>query len=347
MKLQPLYVLFLFVLLTLPKSLIAQENKTPFTINGKAVPRIIASVNGVPITSDVLQRDFFAFRFQSKQMGKEIKPNEEHRIALELLESAVARELVVQKAKSLGILITEKKIDLQVKSIEDEFPSHKLFITALAFQHLSIPALKEKIHRTLLEDEFMRQEIAPKAKVSDEAILKYYESNRSLFTKPVLYLMRHIHIKTITPVEKAEDKLSQKKSDRLTKMINAEAKTTIHAILKRVQSGEDFVKIAKRFSEDEVTKEKGGLLGQLHPDSTIPEISEEMVKLKEGETSGIIQSKFGYHILRLDEIIPSKLIPFAETKTDIMNLLLKKETQKLFTSYVEDLGNNAKIEVFL
>ena len=72
-----------------------------------------------------------------------------------------------------------------------------------------------------------------------------------------------------------------------------------------------------------------------------------MVKLKEGETSGIIQSKFGYHILRLDEIIPSKLIPFAETKTDIMNLLLKKETQKLFTSYVEDLGNNAKIEVFL
>ena len=120
MKLQPIYVLLLFIFLTFPHSLLAQENKTPFTINGKTVPRILASVNGVPITSDVLQRDFFAFRFQSKQMGKEIKPNEEHRIALELLESAVARELVVQKAKSLGILITEKKIDLQVKSIEDE-----------------------------------------------------------------------------------------------------------------------------------------------------------------------------------------------------------------------------------
>ena len=71
------------------------------------------------------------------------------------------------------------------------------------------------------------------------------------------------------------------------------------------------------------------------------------VKLKEDEASGVIQSKFGYHILKLDEIIPSKLIPFSETKTDIMNVLLKKETQKLFKSYVEDLGNNANIDVFL
>ena len=345
MKLKPLFISLLLILL--PLNLQAEEKNSPFTLNGKLVPPVVAKVNGVELTSKILQRELFAFRIQSQSIGKEIKPREEPKFAREMLKSLVARELIVQKAKILGIMITEKEINLQLKNIEDQFPSHKAFITALAFQHMSIPSLKEKIKRTLLEDELMRREIAPKAKVSDEATLKYYESNRSLFTKPVLYLMRHIHIKTITPVEKADDKLSQKKSDRLTKMINEEAKTTIQALLKRVQSGEDFVKIAKRFSEDEVTKEKGGLLGQLHPDSTIPEISEEMVKLKEGETSGIIQSKFGYHILRLDEIIPSKLIPFAETKTDIMNLLLKKETQKLFTSYVEDLGNNAKIEVFL
>jgi len=345
MKLKPLFISLLLILL--PLNLQAEEKNSPFTLNGKLIPPVVAKVNGVELTSKILQRELFAFRIQSQRIGKEIKPREEPKIAREMLKSLVARELIVQKSKILGIMITEKEINLQLKNIEDQFPSHKAFITALAFQHMSIPSLKEKIKRTLLEDELMRQEIAPKAKVSDEATLKYYESNLSLFTKPVLYLMRHIHIKTITPVEKADDKLSQKKSDRLTKMINEEAKTTIHALLKRVQSGEDFVKIAKRFSEDEVTKEKGGLLGQLHPDSTIPEISEEMVKLKEGETSGIIQSKFGYHILRLDEIIPSKLIPFAETKTDIMNLLLKKETQKIFTSYVEDLGNNAKIEVFL
>jgi peptidyl-prolyl cis-trans isomerase C len=347
MRLKFLFVLFILILIGLPQSLVGKENITPYSINGKLVPNVVATVNGVEIGSDILQREFFAFRFQSKQRGKEIEPNEEYNIARELLKATVARELVVQKAKSLGIIITEKKIDLQLKSIEDEFPSHKLFITALAFQHLSIPSLKEKIHRTLLEDELMRREIAPKVKVSDESINKYYKKNRATFTKPVLYRIRHIHIKTIVQTETAEDKFSQKKADRLTKIINTEAKERIDSLLKRLQDGESFNDLAKRFSEDEVTNKKEGLLGDLHPESTIPEISEEMVKLKEEETSGVIQSKFGYHILKLDEIIPSKLIPFSETKTDIMNLLMKKETQKLFTSYIEDLGNNAKIEVFL
>jgi peptidyl-prolyl cis-trans isomerase C len=347
MKLKVLFILLQLGLLALPQTLIAEENKAPFTIFGKPVPLVVASVNGIAITSELLQREFFAFRFQSKQMGKEIKPNEEYSIARELLKSAVARELIVQKAKSLNIIVTEKKIDLQLKSVEDQFPSHKLFITALAFQHLSIAALKEKIHRTLLEDELMRLEIVPNVKVSDDTIKKYYENNRVRFMKPVLYQVRHIHIKTIIPSEKAEDKLSQKKAERLTKMINTDAKEKINSLLKRLQDGEDFIDLAKRFSEDDATKDKGGLLGELHPDSTIPEISKEMVKLKEEETSRVIQSEFGYHILKLDEIIPSQLIPFSETKTDIMNLLLNKETKKLFTSYVEELGNNAKIEVYL
>lgn len=347
MKIQTLLVLYIFALILLPQSLLAEENNTPYTINGKPVPRVVARVNGIALTSQLLQREFFSFRFQSKQKGKEIEPNEEYGIARELLKSAVARELVVQKARSLGIVITDKKVDLQIKSIEDEFPSHELFITALAFQHLNIASLKEKIHRTLLEDELMRREIAPKVIVSDTAIEKYYKQNQANFTKPVLYLMRHILIKTITAVDKAEDKLSQKKADRLTKIINDDAKEKIHSLLKKIQQGESFSDLAQRFSEDLASQEKGGMLGQLHPDSTIPEISKEMVKLKEGNSSGVVQSNFGYHILKLDEIIPSTLIPFSDTKTDIMNLLMKKETQKLFTSYIEDLGNNAKIEVFL
>lgn len=345
MKIKSLFVLFLLSLLTLPQSLVAEEKNTPFTLNGKLVPQVVAKVNGVPLASEVLQRELFGFRFQSKQMGKEIKPEEEYSIARELLKSAVARELIVQKAKSLGITITDNKVDLQLKNIEDQFPSHESFITALAFQHLNIASLKEKIQRTLLEDELMRREIAPKVKVSDEAIQKYYDDNKSRFTKPVLYRVSHIHTTTLSPAGKPEDKTNQKKAERLTNMVNAEAKEKISSVLKKVQAGEDFASLAKRFSEDNASKEAGGVLGELHPGSTLPEISEEMTKLNEGETSGIIQSKFGYHILKLDEIIPSKLIPFSDTKTDIMNLLLKMETEKLFTTYVEDLGNQAKIEV--
>jgi parvulin-like peptidyl-prolyl isomerase len=347
MKINSLFFLLLLFLLSLPQSLVAKDKTSIFTLNGKLVPPVVAMVNGIPLTSEVLERELFAFRFQSKQNGKEIKAEEEYNIARELLKIVVAHELVVQKSKTLGITITDKKVDVQFKNIENQFPSHELFMTALAFQHLNISSLKIKIQRTLLEDELIRREIAPKVKVSDRAIHKYYDANKSSFTKPVMYLVSHIHTTTLNPANKPEDKISQNKAARLTKLINADAEEKIKSILKKVQAGHNFADLAKHLSEDEATKESGGILGALHPNSTIPEISAEMIKLKEGETSGIIQSKFGYHILKLNEIIPSKLIPFSDTKTDIMNLLLKLETQKLFTTYVEDLGNQAKIEIFL
>ena len=191
----------------------------------------------------------------------------------------------------------------------------------------------------------MRREIAPKVEVNDEETKKYYEDNKAQFAKPVLYRVSHIHIATIKPSGDAEDEASREKAERLTRMINEEAKGEINSILKKVEAGEDFAQLAKRFSEDDASREEGGFLGDLHPDSTIPEIAKEMVKLNEEETSGIIQSQFGYHILKLDEIIPSQLIPFSETKTDIMNFLLKMKTRELFETYVEDLGKKAEIQV--
>ena len=339
-------ILLLFVLV-LPPELSAQEKEEPFTLNGKPVPEEVAKVNGVPLSSQVLERELFAFRIRAKQLGREIKPADEVTIARELLKSAVARELIVQKAKSLGITITEEKINRQLKNIEDQFPSHAGFLTSLAFQHMSIVALKEKIYRTLLEDELMRREIAPKVEVSDEETKQYYEDNKARFAKPVLYRVSHIHIATIKPSGDAEDEASRMKAERLTRMINEEAKEKISSILKKIKASEDFAQLAKRFSEDEASRNEGGRLGDLHPDSTIPEIGEEMVRLHEGETSGIIQSQFGYHILKLDEIIPSTLMPFADTKTDIMNLLLKMKTRTLFETYVEGLGEKAEIQIFI
>ena len=332
-------------LLFLPSGLIAEEK--PFTLNGKPVPQVVAKVNGVALGSEILERELFAFRVRAQQMGQEIKPADETTIGRELLKQAVARELVVQKAKSLGIAITDDKINSQLKSIEDQFPSHEGFLTALAFQHMSIPALKEKIHRTLLEDELMRREIAPNVDINDEETKKYYEDNKTNFTKPVLYRLSHIHIATIKASGEAEGEASQKKAQRLTKLINEEAKEKVNSILRKVKAGENFAELAKQFSEDEVSREKGGYLGDLHPDSTIPEIGEAMVILKEGETSGIIQSQFGYHILKLDEIIPSTLIPFEEAQSDILNILMKRESQNLFKEYLFDLEKQAKVEIFI
>ena len=154
-------------------------------------------------------------------------------------------------------------------------------------------------------------------------------------------------ISTIPEPEKLEDEANYKKALRIAKKINAESKSKAEKVMQKIKGGGDFIKLAKEFSEDEASKKEGGMLGHLHPDSTLPEIAAEMVKLNEGETSNIIQSPLGYHIIKLDEIIPSTLISFEESESDILNILMKRETQRLFKNYLIDLEKNAKIEIFI
>ena len=70
MKLKSLTALLLLLFLILPAGLAAEDQKEPFTLNGKPVPEVVAKVNGVPLHSQALERDLFAFRFRSKQWDR-------------------------------------------------------------------------------------------------------------------------------------------------------------------------------------------------------------------------------------------------------------------------------------
>jgi len=342
MKITLLLLIFLFA----PVSLFGAEPEV-FKLNGKPIPDVVAKVNGKPIKSAQLESEFITFRLRAKAMGNKVAPAAETLVAREMLKAIIMKELITQKALSLNIKVSSEKIDLEIQNIEKKFPSHTAFVTALAFQRMNIEALKEKIKRTLLEDELIRHEIAPQVKISSKNANNFYEKNKEKFTKPVLYQVRHILIGTIQPPKNLESKADQKKALRMAKMINEEAKSNAEAVLLKIKSGEDFIKLAKEYSEDESTYNEGGMLGNLHPESTIPEIAVEMVKLKEGAISNIIQSSFGYHILKLNEIIPSTLIPFEKAEADILNILMKKESKRMFENYIIDLEKNAKIEIFI
>jgi parvulin-like peptidyl-prolyl isomerase len=337
--------LLALVLLLLP-CLVWAKSKI-FELNGKPVPAVVAKINGTSLSSSQLESEFIIFRLRAKAQGKKISPSEEPLIAREVLKAEIMKELIAQKSRSLNIKITTEKIDQEIQNIENKFPSHNAFIKALAVQRLNIKALKKKIETTLLEDELIRQEIAPKIKIGEDAPKNYFKTNRKAFSKPALYRTRHIFFSTIKAPENLTDQTSQKKALWMAQMINDEAKLQAEEVLQKIKKGGNFSKLVKELSEDETSKKNGGILGDLHPDSTIPEIAAEMVKLKEGDTSGIIQSAFGYHIIKLDEIVPSTLIPFEKAKSDILNILMKRKAQTLFKDYLIDLEKTAIIEIFI
>jgi parvulin-like peptidyl-prolyl isomerase len=338
------------ILLQAPITALAADTpKEPLTINGKPVPEVIATVNGTDISSDVIKREMVAFKLMSSQQGKEVKPESENKIAQKILEKEIDEELIYQAARMAGVQIPDEIILKEIKKIEEQFPSPGLFERALAMQQLTRGKLREKIERQLVAEKYLRQVLVPKIKVDELSPEEYYQNNKDTFMKPKMYAVSHIFVSTMDPSSQgnAKDPALRKKAKRILDGINKGASDKINTVLQKLKKGEDFGKLAKEFSEDEATRDKGGSLGTLLPQTTIPEIAGEMEQLALGETSGVIKSSFGYHIIKLNNIVPSALAPYEQVKADILNLLLVSETDKLKKDLLVDLKKTAKIKRFI
>jgi parvulin-like peptidyl-prolyl isomerase len=327
----------------------ADTTRKPFKLNGKLVPEVIATVNGTDINSEFLEREMVAFELMSSQQGKTVKSESKNKIAKKILEKEIDEELIYQEARMAGVQIPSDIILKEIQKIEEQFPSPGLFERALAMQKLTRGKLREKIERQLVAEQFLRRVLVPKIKVDELSPKEYYQENKETFMKPKMYVVSHIFVSTLDPSAQgnANDPAMQKKAKRILEGVNKGASDKINAVLQKLKKGKDFGKLAKEFSEDDSTRDKAGSLGTLLPQTTIPEIAAEMERLALGETSGVIKSSFGYHIIKLNDIVPSKLAPFDQVKADILNLLLVRETDKLKKDLLTDLKKNAEIKRFI
>lgn len=321
----------------------------PPTINGKPVPEIVATVNGTQLPAQVLLGEMKAFEMLSAQRGHPMQPGQKEHMAHTLLNKQIEMELFFQEANDKRIQVKPEVIDREFKNIRDQFPDKKLFLHALALQGLNPVSLKKKINKHLVTEEYLRQEIVPQVNVSDAQVEAFYKANKSSFAQPEIFSVRHIFVATIdsSGQKKAESPADQKKAERMAAEINQEARQNIEGLLLRVQAGEDFAALAKQFSEDDSTKKKGGKLGGVTRENMIPELAAVLPTLKIGETSEIIKSPYGFHIVKLDDIIPSHPIPLSEAKPDILNMLLKQETEKVKERFLLRLRKQADIKIFI
>ena len=120
----------------------------------------------------------------------------------------------------------------------------------------------------------------------------------------------------------------------------------------KIDAGENFASLANIYTDDPSNyvnpdSGKGGDLGFVMKGQTLPEIANAMVKLKAGETSEVIESSIGFHIVQLNNKENSRVIALDEVKPEILNHLLKFETEKLLQSYLSKLRKRADIKIYL
>ncbi len=148
-------------------------------------------------------------------------------------------------------------------------------------------------------------------KVTAEELQSYYNAHQDQFRVPESVTVRHILIRT--PAAGPDGKVDPK--------VVAEARAKAEDILKQLKAGADFATLAKKYSQDPASAPNGGMLGPVTRGRTVPEFEKAAFSTPKGQTSGIIQTDYGFHILHVDDKTEAHMKTLAEAKPEIEPIL--------------------------
>lgn len=174
--------------------------------------------------------------------------------------------------------------------------------------------------------ELSKKDLVSQEALDEETLKTYYEERKASFTTPGQWKARHILIQVAPNAAMAEKEAAQKKAQE---------------ILAKIQAGESFEELAKQFSDDPGSKSKGGDLGWFGPGVMVKPFQDALKAMKVGEVSKLVQSPFGFHIIKLDDVKPEVVRPFAEVRTQLAEDIQKEYLESKFYGKVEELANLA------
>ncbi|MGD9043075.1 MAG: peptidylprolyl isomerase [Desulfobacterales bacterium] len=302
-----------------------------FAADKKAPGDMIAVVNGTVITHGEFDRVLNYELKRAAQSGQPIQDAQMPQIENNVLDGLIVGELLFQETRKQGIEVKPETVAEQLAVVKQRFPSEAEFNKALEENNLTESKIKADIKRDMAIQQLLDKEVDQKIQISDDESKTFYDTNPQLFQQPEQVKASHILIKV------AEDAPDEQK---------AEARKKINEIQQKVKKGEDFAELAKTHSEGP-SAPRGGELGFFGRGQMVKPFEDAAFDLKPNETSDVVETRFGYHLIKVSDKQPAKKIAYADVK-DRINKHLKD--QKLRTErqlYFEKLKKDAKIEKFL
>lgn len=295
-----------------------------------AGPEVVARVNGKPVTAFELNEEFQDILPLEGTYHGGISKEKVAEIKEKALNKLIEKELQYQYALEKGIAIPKKDIDNELANMEERFGSSKKFRETVKKAGITMEELKGFIKKRLLTAKAMELEVKSKSALSDAEIKDYYEKNKSSFKRPVEFSASHILI----GVDPSASKDEREKKLKLAK-----------EVLAKVKKGESFEELAKRYSTDQMSAAVGGDIGKFHKGMADESFEKAVLSLKVGEISDIVETLYGYHIIKLTGLKPETQLSFDEVKPDIKQRLEKKRADELYKKWIDDLKAKAKIEI--
>jgi len=290
-----------------------------------------AVVNGTVITVKELDNEVNQAKRRMAQQGQMVKETDSAKLKGQILDRLIEQELLYAQSKKEGIQIADKTIEDHIAKLQARFPSKEAFEKALKQMNLTAAELKEKTREGMAIQELITKDVAQKITISDAEVEKFYKSHPDYFKQPEQVKASHILIKS-------DAKDDQAKKDA--------AKKKIEDIQKQVQDGGDFAELAKKYSEGPSGKQ-GGDLGFFGRGQMVKPFEDAAFALQPGQVSDIVQTRFGYHLIKVTDKKAAGTVPLKDVKEKIRGFLKQQKVNTALEAYIKKLKDGAKIEKFI
>jgi len=287
----------------------------------------VAKVNGAPL----LRRDFdltvqMIFRKRGAGERSHADLDAVRQAALDIM---IDNELLYQKAKEAGVTVTDAEAKEEAARLKSALGSPETSAAFLKEIGATEADLVAQVRRTISIGRFVDQKVAGSLTVGEKEARAWYDTHPEAMARPESAHIRQIVVQVTPDASPAA---------------RAAARQKVEEILKSLRGGEDFAALARRYS-DGPEAARGGDGGWIWAGSSaLPAVERAAMTLKPGQTSDILESRRGFHIVQVTERRPAGTVPFDEARERIIARLKDEQRQTRVKEYVATLRASARIE---
>lgn len=287
-----------------------------------------AVVNGVVIDRAEVDREFAEVEKQALAQGQKIPDDRMDQIRNRILDNLINEELLVQESESHGIRVEPSEVEAAFAEIQKKFSDTAALEKALLESNITADELKAKIKRGIAAKKLIDGQVVNNVVVSEAENRAFYDAHPEYFRQAEQVKASHILISCDSKAEAS---------------VRDEAKRKIRDIQKKLENGESFAELARQFS-DCPSKKHGGDLGFFEREKMVKPFADAAFALQTGETSGIVETGFGFHLIKVTDRKAASTDEYESVKEKIGSHLKREKVQKAVGDHIENLRKKATIE---
>jgi peptidyl-prolyl cis-trans isomerase C len=293
------------------------------------LPDVVARVNGEAINRAALEE---AVSEVEARAGQPMPADQRDRVLRAVLDQLIGYRLLVQETAARKTAVADADVEARIGQIRSQFPSEEVFQQQLQQRKMTLEQLRVDTRASLQITALLQTELDVKTAVTPEQVNDFYVKNPTAFQQGERVKASHILVRVQANADPAE---------------REKARAKAAGLLADVKAGKDFAALAKQNSDDPGSGAQGGDLGYFQRGQMVPPFEQAAFALSVGQTSDLVTSDFGFHIIRVTDKQPGRTQTLDEVRPEIEQYLVGQNREQQTRLFVEALKAKGKVEIYI